>query len=72
MCGLGFRGWGSGFRVVGRRMRNLSGSPLRPLKRIELILHLEGHGDLVSRLVMGIIGVIIWLIGMINLLTKSP
>ena len=33
---------------------------------------LEGHGDLVSRLVMGIIGVIIWLIGVINLLTKSP
>ena len=30
-------------------------------------------GDLVSGLIiMGIIGVIIWLIGVINLLTKSP
>ena len=29
-------------------------------------------GDLVSRLIMGIIGVIIWLTGVINLLTKSP
>ena len=34
--------------------------------------YLEGHGDLVSRLNMGIIGVIIWPIGVINLLTKSP
>ena len=33
---------------------------------------LDGHGDLVSRLIIGIIGVIIWLIGLINLLTKSP
>ena len=29
-------------------------------------------GDLVSGLIMGIIRVIIWLIGVINLLTKSP
>ena len=29
-------------------------------------------GDLVSGLRMGIIGVIMWLIGVINLLTKSP
>ena len=32
---------------------------------------LGGSGDLVSRLIMGIIGVIICLIGAINLLTKS-
>ena len=34
--------------------------------------YLEGHEDLVSRLMVGIIGVIIWLIGVIDLLTKSP
>ena len=33
---------------------------------------LGGSGDLVSRLIMGIIGVTIWIIGVINLLTKSP
>ena len=32
----------------------------------------SGHGGLVSRLIMGIVGVIMWLIGAINLLTKSP
>ena len=30
------------------------------------------QGDLVSRLIMGINGVTIWVIGVINLLTKSP
>ena len=35
--------------------------------------YLEGQGDLVSRLIMGIIGVtILWVIGIIILLTKSP
>ena len=34
--------------------------------------YLEGHGDLVSRLIMGIFGVTIWLRGVINILTKSP
>ena len=34
--------------------------------------YLEGHGDLVSKLIMGITGFITWLIGVINLLTKSP
>ena len=32
----------------------------------------KGHGHCVSRLIMVIIGVIIWLIRVINLLTKSP
>ena len=36
------------------------------------ILYLGGQGDLVSRLIMGINGVTIWVIGVINLLTKSP
>ena len=34
--------------------------------------YLGGQGDLISRLIMGIIGVTIWVIGVINLLTKSP
>ena len=34
--------------------------------------HLEGQGDLVSRLMIRIIRVTIWVIGVINLLTKSP
>ena len=34
--------------------------------------YLEGQGDLATRLIMGIIGVTIWVIGIINLLTKSP
>ena len=32
----------------------------------------EGQGDLVTGLIMGIIGVSIWVIGVITLLTKSP
>ena len=35
-------------------------------------LNLGGQGDLVSRLIMGINGLTIWVIGVINLLTKSP
>ena len=36
------------------------------------MLLLGGSGDLVSRLIMGIFRVTIWVIGIINLLTKSP
>ena len=32
----------------------------------------EGHKTLVSGLVMGIVGVVRWLIGVINLVSKSP
>ena len=35
-------------------------------------IYLEGQGDLVSRIIIGIIGDTIWLIGVINILTKSP
>ena len=35
-------------------------------------LGLRVQGDLVSRLMMGIIGLIMWVIGVMNLLTKSP
>ena len=35
-------------------------------------LYLGGQGDLVSRLIMGIHGLTIWVIGDTNLLTKSP
>ena len=34
--------------------------------------YLEGQGDLVSRSIMGIIRVTIWVIWVINPLTKSP
>ena len=34
--------------------------------------YLEGQGDLISRSIMGIFRVTIWVIGAINLLTKSP
>ena len=34
--------------------------------------YLEGQGDLVSRLIMGLHRVTIWVIGVINLLIKSP
>ena len=34
--------------------------------------YLEGQGDLVSGLITGIIGVTIWVIGVIKLLTKYP
>ena len=34
--------------------------------------YLGGQGDLISRLIMGIIGVTTWVIGVTNLLTKSP
>ena len=33
--------------------------------------YLQDHGDLVSALMLGIIGVITWLIGVMNLPTKS-
>ena len=33
---------------------------------------LEGQGDLVSGLIWGVNGVTIWIIEVINLLTKSP
>ena len=36
------------------------------------IPYLEGHGDLVSRLIKGIDGVMIRLIGLTDLLMKSP
>ena len=40
--------------------------------RTFFIHYLEGQGDLVSRLIIGIIRVTIWVIGVINPLTKSP
>ena len=42
---------------------------------VQSFVYLEGHGDLVSGSIMGMMGVIFWLIGVINLfnlLTKSP
>ena len=34
--------------------------------------YLEGHGDLVNRLILGITRATMWVIRVINLLTKSP
>ena len=34
--------------------------------------YLKGQGDLVTRLIMGITGVTIWVIAVMNLLTKPP
>ena len=39
---------------------------------LEILGYLGGQGDLVSGLIMGITRVTIWIIGVINLLTKSP
>ena len=35
-------------------------------------MYLEGQGDVVIRLIMGMHGLTIWVIGVITLLTKSP
>ena len=40
--------------------------------RVMQDFYLEGQGDLVSRLIMGINRVTIWVIGVIDRLTKSP
>ena len=52
-------------------------SPHPPLLGITVVSgnakpYLEGQGDLVNGLIMGITRVTIWAIGVINLLTKSP
>ena len=51
-----------------KRLLPLSASPTGIVPKP----YLEGQGDLVTRLIMGIIGVTIWVIGVSNLLTKSP
>ena len=38
----------------------------------EEVRRVQGLGDLVSRFIKGVIGVILWLLGVITLLTKSP
>ena len=57
-------------RVVYRRLYGSQDS--RNVQQEEDEENLEGHGDLVSRSIMGIFEAIIWLIGVINLLAKSP
>ena len=34
--------------------------------------YLEGHGGSLSWFIRGVIGVVIWLIGLINILAKTP
>ena len=63
---------GLGFRSERCYTIIINGSFLKQWTVGNLGDYLEGQGDLVTRLRMGIIGVIIWVIGVINLLTKSP
>ena len=56
--------------------RNVDAAPVTGLKfeasrKCPVSTYLGGQGDLVSRLIMGINGVTIWVIGVTNLLTKS-
>ena len=59
-----------------RSLRSCSSLPGRELASAFLrnicLLYLEGQGDLASRLVVRIARVTVWVIGVINLLTKSP
>ena len=59
--------WDSGFRVEASGLT----SPNSQAAKL-YIPYLEGQGDFVTGLIMGIIGVSIWVIGVITLLTKSP
>ena len=52
--------------------RRYSGALGKPDQLSSSTPYLEGQGDLVSRLIMGITRVTMWVIGVINLLTKSP
>ena len=45
--------------------------PLGPPPKCKGLSYLEGQGDLVSRLTMGITRVTIWIRGLINIPTKS-
>ena len=56
---------------TGFRAKNLPAMTL-DLNFLQLYAYLEGQGDLVTRLIMGITKVITWVIGVTNLLTKSP
>ena len=60
--------FGSNIMVI---RANVTGEDMVPLV-VVFHTYLEGQGDLVSRLFMGISRVTIWVIGVINLLTKSP
>ena len=66
---------GRGLHVVSANIRIAKGPQMPGLAPALTLNHkpyLGGQGDLVSRLIMGIDGVTIWVIGVINLLTKSP
>ena len=45
---------------------------IQGFQELSLRPFLEGHGDLVSGLIRGIVGVIIWLTEVIHLLTNFP
>ena len=54
------------------QVRILPGPKFMTKMYVEPLGYLVGQGDLETRLRMGIIGVTIWVLGVINLLTKSP
>ena len=58
--------------IVGRISGISVETLLCPQKHLKPKPYLEGQGDLVTRLIMGIIGVAIWLTGVISVLTESP
>ena len=68
--------WGLGLLRLNPKPYTLGlGLRLKALKQESALLEFltwGGQGDLISRLIMGIIGVTIWVIGVTNLLTKSP
>ena len=60
--------------VVASRKNHITVRPERARLKFKTLagLYLGGHGDLVSRVIIRITRVTIWVIGVINLLTKSP
>ena len=50
----------------------MKGSGPGDVSKARFRVYLEGLGDLVTRLLRGISQATIWVIGVINLLTKSP
>ena len=50
----------------------INGHAVQAVLALGLRAYLEGQGDLVTSLIMGIIWVTIWVIGVKTILTKSP
>ena len=67
----GLRVWADKRILAGTKMTGKLSKGQLP--RQSSLYYLKGQGDLISRLIMGITRVIIWVIGVSNLMTnKSP